>query len=94
MPPNNPLMDTFLDIITKAIQSGNISSILFVLSAFGNVYIIGKLYDANQINKEYTKILKKIEPMLAKIIDGGTFTKSEKDDIKSMRVYINFLMKE
>ncbi len=90
----NPLMDTFFEIITKAMQSGNISAILFVLSAFGNVYIIGKLQDANKITKKHKDLLKKVEPILTKIINGETFTKSEKEDIKTIRKYIIFLMEE
>ncbi len=63
---------------------------VFVTSIGGNIYLLKKLNEGNQSEKNYIYLLKQVEPLLSKIIDGKKFENHEIEDAKTIRNIIKF----
>lgn len=55
------------------------------LSFLGNFYLFKKFREHNQTEEWYLNLLKEIEPLLVKIMNGEKFTTTEKKDAEKIR---------
>lgn len=67
---------------------------VFVASIGGNIYLFKKLNELNKSEAYYIDLLKKIEPLLEKIIDKKKFEIHEIEDAKTIRNIIKFNTKK
>jgi len=76
--------------LTVNSSMGYVLNTAFIGSIGGNVYLLKKLNEVNKSESKYIDLLKKMEPLLAKIIDQKKFSPSEIEDAKTIRNIIKF----
>lgn len=81
----------FLDFLIKY---PILSNTVLGASLVGNAYLFKKFRENNKLEKNYINWLKDIEPLLAKIISGEKFNKTEKGDAKTIRDMIKSKIRE
>ena len=87
---NDAVLEQIFSLIMSNTDTSGVSTLILVGSLSLNYYLYNGLKSIDQRQQDYEMLFKKLSPLLAKIIDGESLTKTEKEDLSNIRNIINF----
>ena len=87
---SNPFIEESIGWMISSTEAGGIPLLILISSLSLNYFLFKKMMESIKIQKKFTDLLKSLQPLLSKIINGQSLSTTDMEDLRIIRNLIKY----